>query len=217
MGNPRLRAELASQLLHRHVASRSHAFALRVRCLGICGVISKKCKTQARLYWLQAYSIMACLLPIGCRFSQKGIKLVSVKEKTSNFSHVRYQSLQVSNFYQIPYLFDCKPRLVKFFFHYFVRSTIKGGLHFLFVSHYPKVHGAPSLIGYVFFDHVHIRRGRDYDQQREVVVVKQHYHQGCKINPKRASTWKYLRDLGNQCSRAAYINFWRHFVRLTIE
>jgi len=30
------------------------------------------------------------------------------------------------------YLFDCKPQLIKFFFHDFIRLTIKGGLHFLF-------------------------------------------------------------------------------------
>jgi len=33
--------------------------------------------------------------------------------------------------------------------------------------------------------HVHIRHGRDYDEQKAVVVVK-HNHQGCQLNAKRA-------------------------------
>jgi len=32
-----------------------------------------------------------------------------------------------------PYVFDCKPRLIKFFFHHFMRLIFKGGLHFLFL------------------------------------------------------------------------------------
>jgi len=46
---------------------------------------------------------------------------------------------------------------------------------------------------------------------------------GLRINAKRASTRKYLRGLGNLCSRAAYINFLTPFRaaynqgRLTIE
>jgi len=46
---------------------------------------------------------------------------------------------------------------------------------------------------------------RDYDEQKEVVGVKRHYH-GCQLNAKRAgaSTRKYLRRLGNLWSCAVY-------------
>jgi len=33
-----------------------------------------------------------------------------------------------SRMLQLPYLLDCKPRLTQFFFHHFVRLTMKGGL-----------------------------------------------------------------------------------------
>jgi len=33
--------------------------------------------------------------------------------------------------FYVPYLFDCKPRLIMFVFHHFVRLTTKDGLHFL--------------------------------------------------------------------------------------
>jgi len=32
----------------------------------------------------------------------------------------------------LPYLFDCKPQLIKFLFRHFVRLIVKGGLLFLF-------------------------------------------------------------------------------------
>jgi len=42
-----------------------------------------------------------------------------------------------------PYLFGCKLRLVKTFFHHFVRLTIEGGVHFFLA--YRKVYMTPSL------------------------------------------------------------------------
>ena len=54
-----------------------------------------------------------------------------------------------------PDLFDCKPRLIKHFFHHFMQLTVKGGLHFLFFyfiesyrwrSVFPHVHFVDQII-----------------------------------------------------------------------
>jgi len=49
---------------------------------------------------------------------------------SSMISHTLPESMK--QFFQVPYLFDCKLRLYNFF-HYFVRLITKGGLHFLFL------------------------------------------------------------------------------------
>jgi len=81
----------------------------------------------------------------------------------------------------IPYLFDCKPRLI-IFFHHFVRLKVKGGLHFLFFTLSKGIHEVPAFLGYISFEqtpfafcslrhHVHVHHRKDYDEQNVVVVV----------------------------------------------
>ena len=49
----------------------------------------------------------------------------------------------------VSYLFDCKPRLMKIFYH-FMRLTIKGGLHFSFLYFIERyIDDAQSFLGYV--------------------------------------------------------------------
>ena len=68
------------------------------------------------------------------------------------------QNVQFAFFIQeaniIPHLLDCKPRLIKLFFHHFVRLTIKGGLqsraaYIFFFSLSKCLDDAESFFGYV--------------------------------------------------------------------
>jgi len=57
--------------------------------------------------------------------------------------------------YHLQYLFECKPRLIKFFFQYLVRLTTKGGLQsraaYIFSLGYRQVYldDVQSFFGYV--------------------------------------------------------------------
>jgi len=50
----------------------------------------------------------------------------------------------------LPYLFDCKPQLIKFLFRHFVRLIVKGGLSFFIFWPYPKIHIRGSQPGVNF-------------------------------------------------------------------
>jgi len=77
--------------------------------------------------------------------------------------------------HNVPYLLDCKPRLIKFFF------IILCGLHFFFISSTGLDDLSLSLATffqpnslftfYYLQHHMLIRHRRDYDEQKAVVVV----------------------------------------------
>jgi len=56
----------------------------------------------------------------------------------------------------VPYSFDCKPRLTKFF-HHFMRLTIKGGLLFYFFTLSKGTDDAQSFLGYVLSTNLFFR------------------------------------------------------------
>jgi len=80
------------------------------------------------------------------------------------------------------HLFDCKPRLMKFFFHHFVRLTIKGGLNFFLYlierstwrSDFPRLRFAGQILfSYSLLLSITrtLRCRMDYNEQKAVVVV----------------------------------------------
>jgi len=125
------------------------------------------------------------------------------------------QLFTVESVIQLPDLFDCKPKLIKFFFHFMrLINAIKGGLHFIFLyliekctssSVFPWLRFVNKLSFHILFSSA----SRVYPSQEGLWRTEGSYS-GVNIitrvakNPKRVSARKYLRGLGNQCSRAAY-------------
>jgi len=107
----------------------------------------------------------------------------------------------------VPYLFHCKPRLIKFFFSSFRAAYNQGRLiFFVFFALSKGIDDAQPLLGYVFFGQTlfshstilfsitcTLRRRRDYDEQKAAVVVYASLTR-LRINAKRASTRKYFRE-----------------------
>jgi len=114
----------------------------------------------------------------------------------------------------VPYLFDCKPRLIKFF------SSFRGAYIFFF-SLSKGLGNAQSFLGYNVLTKLSFRivfssawRANVHAPSQEGLWCTEDSFSGLSIitkhailNAKRASIWKYLRGSGNLCSRAGYINF----------
>jgi len=119
-----------------------------------------------------------------------------------------------------PYLFDYKPRFIKFFFHHFMRLTVKGGLHFL-LFYFIERYGWCSVFPWLpFVDQIILSHSIVFSitctsvtggiMIKKTVVVVQ-----ASLIRERTSTRTsrmHLRGFGNLCSSVVY-----NQRRLTIE
>ena len=103
-----------------------------------------------------------------------------------DMDHVSYKTLTQNN--GVPFLVDCKPRLLKFFFLIILCGLQSRAGYIFFISlRYQKLQITLSLPWLCFFQsnslftfhslqhHGRIRHRRDYDEQKAGVVVKYHY------------------------------------------